>query len=651
MYKEGQMMPQWHEYEKELKEWRDNTANLALMFYNTVAEYKDKTANIYYDGKGWKYASFDEWRIISEEIANGLMNLGIKKSTDICIISPTRVEWAWADIAITICGGCTVSVFPSLSDDEIKFIMNHSEVSYVFTGNVDLQRKIELLWNEIPSLKGCICFEKEYKGDGIKTWNLDAFRITGQKYAEKNPAKLKERILEIKTGDPVNTIYTSGTTGKLKAARYTHADWIGGIWRSQQGQLNGNFMWMNTDIYASIMPFAHVMERTYGYYCMIPRGAAIAFGRGPQFVMEDFQAFKPTVTVVVPRMLDRVLKGIGMKFSETPEGKQAWEWGMSVAAKVVEARKGHDGTIDMTKKHEDVLTGDLRDEYLKAKGAIFDKVHAALGGRMRMFACGGGALLPELHIPWTGMGFYVPNGYGLTETQCGVCVGHQNDIIIGWNAVPNPGMEFKIAEDGECLVKGPGIIREYYKDPESTASSFTPDGFFKTGDILEINNIGIARVVDRKKGIIVMDTGKNVASAKVESFILSDLRIEQAIVIGDGRKFISALIVPYWDALIPVFKSKGILFDENELKYDIINGLNSCYEVGDDLVNHPAVKQIVDEVIGKANKQLADFEQVKKYVILRRKFLQSRDELTATQKLKGKVVGKNFAGEIDSIYR
>ncbi|HPJ34685.1 MAG TPA: AMP-binding protein [Spirochaetota bacterium] len=650
MYKEGQMMPEWHEYEKELKEWRDSTKTLADMFYKTVAEYGDKTGNIYHDGAEWKYVSYNEWKVVSEEIANALLSIGVEKGSDICIIAPTRVEWAWADIAISISGCCTVSIFPTLSDDEIKFIMNHSEVSYVFTGNADLQGKMESLWKDIPTLKGCICFDSGFAGDGNKTWNLDEFRAAGREYAGKNPSGLKERVEQIASEDPVNTIYTSGTTGKLKAARYTHADWIGGIWRSQQGQLNGNFMWMSTDVYGSIMPFAHVMERTYGYYCMVPRGAAIAFGRGPQFIMEDYQAFKPTVTVVVPRMLDRVLKGIGMKFSETPEGKQAWDWAMGVAAKVVEARKGPNGTIDMTVKHEDVLTGELKEEYLKAKAGVYDKVHAALGGNMRMFACGGGALLPELHIPWTGMGFYVPNGYGLTETQCGVCVGHQNDILIGWNAVPNPGMEFKIADDGECLVKGPGVIREYYKDPEATASSFTEDGFFMTGDILEVNNEGIAKVVDRKKGIIVMDTGKNVASAKVESFILSDLRIEQAMAVGDGRKYITALIVPYWDALVPALKSKGVTFDEGALKYDVINGLQTCYEVGDDLVEHPAVQQIVDEVIAKANEKLADFEQIKKYKILKRKFLQSRDELTATQKIKGKIVFKNFSGEIESLY-
>lgn len=651
MYKEGQMMTGWHEYEKELRDWRDNTDNLAIMFYETVKKYSDKTGNIYFDGKEWRYVTFKEWLVISEEIANGLLSLGVGKSTDICIISPTRVEWAWADIAISISGGCTVSIFPTLADDEIKFIINHSEVKYIFTGNIDLQNKIESLWKDLPTLKGCICFDSEYIGDGIKTWNLESFRSAGKKFAKNNPSKLKERTGEIKSGDPVNTIYTSGTTGKLKAARYSHADWVGGIWRSQQGQLDGNFIWTSDDVYGSIMPFAHVMERTYGYYCMIPRGAAIAFGRGPQFIMEDYQAFKPTVTVVVPRMLDRVLKGLEMKFSETPEGKKAWDWGMDVAKRVVEARKEPSGTIDMTKKHEDELTGELREEYIKAKAAIFDKVYGALGGRMRMFACGGGALLPELHIPWTGMGFYVPNGYGLTETQCGVSVGHQNDILIGWNATPNPGMEFKIAEDGECLVKGPGIITEYYRDPESTASTFTDDGFFKTGDILEVNDAGIIRVVDRKKGIIVMDTGKNVASAKVESFILSDMKIEQVLVLGDGRKYITALIVPYWDGIIPALKAKGVKIDEGRLKYDMINGLRTCYEVYDELTEHPAIKNIVEEAVTRANKKLADFEQIKKYTILKRKFLQSRDELTATQKLKGRIVSKNFTGEIENLYK
>ena len=650
MYKEGRMMDGWEDKNRFLAEWRDSTDTLAEMFYKTVDKFGSRPGLMYYSDENWKTLTYSEWASISEEIAATLISLGIKADDNICIMAPTCPEWALSDTGISIAGACTVSIFPSLCDDEMKFILNHSKVKYIFSGNSELAGRAVEAFKDVPSLRGCICFEAGYKGDGEKTWSFEQFREKGKAFAESEPDAVATRLDSISPEDAVNTIYTSGTTGKLKAARYSHRDWVGGIWRSIQNLLDGNFWWDENAVYGSIMPLAHVMERTYGYYCMIATGSCIAMTRGPQFVLEDYQTIKPTCTVVVPRMLDRVLKGVQAKFSASPEGKKLWDWSMDVAKKVVETRTGPTGTIDMSIDHLDDLTGQLREDYIKAKEMVFDKVHMAMGGRIEFLASGGGALLHELHAAWTGMGFYVPNGYGLTETQCGLAVGHANDVKISWNAVPSPGMEMKQDIDGECLVKGLGIITEYYNDPVATAESITEDGFFRTGDIVEFDEYNILKVVDRKKGIIVMDTGKNVAAAKVEAFILSDIRIEQALILGDGRKYIAALIVPYWDAILAGFSEKGISFDSGSCKYELVNGIKTCVEVGDDLVNHPAVEQIVAEAIENANSRLADFETVKKYRILSRKFLQSRDELTPTSKMKSRIIEKNFEKEIDGLY-
>jgi long-chain acyl-CoA synthetase len=515
------------EHARELDEWRESTSTLVDMFFKTANKFSSRPANVFYKDGDWKTVTYEQWKEISEGITAALISHGVKKGDNVCIIAPTAPEWCWADIGIALAGGCTVSIFPTLSAEEIAFILSHSEVTYVFAGNNELMSKVMEIGGSIKNVKGYICFDNSFSGNGKTTWNLSSFREEGKAFIANNPNALKERTGRIKETDPVTMIYTSGTTGKLKAACFTHGDWIGGLWRSIKGQLDGGFWWDENDVYGSIMPLAHVMERTYGYYTMIARGCCIAIGRGPLTVMEDFQAFRPTCTVVVPRMLDRVIKGVAAKFSATPEGEKAWDWAMAVAGRVVDARTRPNGTIDMSVDHLDELTGQLREEYLKAMEIVFAKVHGALGGRMRMLASGGGALLPELHRPWTGMGFFVPNGYGLTETQCGLAVGQANNIRISWNAVMNPGQEYRIEPDGELLVKGKGIITEYYRDADATASGFTADGFFRTGDIVEIDNNGIIRVIDRKKGIIVMDTGKNVAAAKVESLVLADLRLNR----------------------------------------------------------------------------------------------------------------------------
>jgi len=396
---------------------------------------------------------------------------------------------------------------------------------------------------------------------------------------------------------------------------------------------------------------AHIMERTYGMFCIMAVGACLAWGRGPAYVIQDMQEIKPTFMVMVPRMMDRILKGLRQVFGATPEGAKAWDWAIDVACRAVDARIGENGTIDMSINFIDDLTGDIREEYIKAKAAVFDKVNAAMGGSLRCFASGGAALLPELHKPFLGMGFFVANGYGLTETLCGVGVGRGTCVKVSWNAPIAPGIEWCQDDDGELLIKGKGIIKEYYKDPESNQASFTEDGFFRTGDIVEFDENGIFHVVDRKKAIIVMDTGKNVAPAKSEALLMRNILIDQALIIGDGKKYIAALISPNWDEMMRIADAKGIAYDKEKLKYELVNGLNTCVEVGPELYEAEFVRQIIAETVNQANAELADFEQIKKFRIPHRKFLQKYDELTPTSKAKQRVIMANFAEDIESLYQ
>ncbi len=630
--------------------WHDHIDTVPKMFNHTVKHFGNRPANKYMENEEWKEIDYSTWGEISREIAEGLLALEIETGDNIVIISPTCVEWGWTDIGIELAGGCTTTIFPTLSNEDIKFIINHSTVKYVFAGNKELADKVKDLAAETPTVKGIISLKNDCDDDAA-ILNLNKLREMGLELRKASPDLYRNRVESIKPTDAATTIYTSGTTGKLKAARYSHGELTGGIWRCLRNQAMGNVEFNAMDTAFSVMPLAHVMERTYFFFCMITVGACLGYGRGPAFLLQDMQALKPTAMVVVPRMLDRVLKGLTQVFTSTPEGEKLWKWALEVGDRMLDARMSKEQTFDASIDPLDELTGDLKEDYAKAKAMVFDNVHAALGGRFRCLASGGAALLPELHRPFLGMGFYVPNGYGLTETLCGVGVGRANALKVSWNAPIAPGLEWRQEEDGELLLKGVGIIKEYYNDPEATVESFTEDGFFRTGDIVEFDENGIFHVVDRKKSILVMDTGKNVAPAKVEALIMKEIRIDQVLIIGDGKKYITALICPNWDEMMAMLDKQDVEYDKSKLRYELVNGMNVCVEVGGDIAAHPLVYEIAAKAVENANADLADFERVKKFTILPRKFLQSRDEMTATSKTKSRVILKNYADEVEKLYQ
>lgn len=630
--------------------WKDHISTIPQMFDHTVKHLGDNPASIYRAGDTWETITYQEWSVISKEVGHALLSLGFKESDTAAVFSPTCVQWGWADIGIVLAGGCTVSIFPNLSDYDISFIINHSEVKYCFAGTPELANKLQAIKSQLPSLKGIICLTGNFDGDGLETWNIDQFRALGRAYQKINPQALSERYARITPDDPAATLYTSGTTGKLKAARFTHGEVISGIWRSNRGLAMGNKAYKSTEVYLSIMPMAHVMERNHGYWCIIAYGACTAYSRGPSYVIQDMQEIRPTATVLVPRMMDRILKGIKAVFATTPEDEKNWNWAMSVGKRMIDARMTADGVIDLSKNPIKDLDGQLKEDYLRAWELVYKKVLGALGGKMHCLSCGGAALLPDLHSAWVGMGLFVSNGYGLTETLGGVGISRANATKISWSSPICPGIEWKQDIDGELLVKGAGIIKEYYNDPEANATCFTEDGFFRTGDIVEFDENGIFTIVDRKKSIIVLDTGKNVAPAKCEAFLMREILIDQVHILGDGKKYVAALICPNWDEIIRLLDKQCINYDKRNLRYEIVNGMNTCVEVGSDLANHPLTVEIVENAVNAANADLAEFEAIKKYSILSQKFLQRRDELTPTLKKKTHVINKHFADNINALY-
>lgn len=634
-----------------LEKFTKEVKTLPRMFYNTVENFPDRPAMKFKMEGTYVTLSYRGFADIVQEIANGLLSLGINKGTSIGLMAHTSERWGWADFAIQTAGGITVTIYPTLSAGEAAFILKHAEVKLLFAGNSDIAARIKNVWHNLPEMEYIIVMNSDYRGDNPKIINLTQIREKGRIYAVQNPGTLQSRWESLKGDDPSSIIYTSGTTGNLKGSLLTHEDLIGALARSLKHMEIGGYSATYNDVAFSLLPLSHIWERNNSYLAMISVGACIGYAEKPTTLIQDIQQIKPTWVLLVPRLWDRIYAGFKGAFCSSPEGKELFEWAYKVGEKVLEKRIKPNGAIDLTEDPAKYLDENLARDFKKADAMVFSQLRQFLGGNLKIPYSGGGHLPPDLHRNYLVLNFPLLNGWGLTETAAGISHGYPNATKIGWLSKMVPGVEAKLDEDGEILVRGVGIIREYYKDPEETKLAFTEEGWFRTGDIGEFDEEGFLRIIERKKHIIVMDTGKNIAPAKIESKFINSPVIEQVVVLGDNRKFITALLVPAFDMIVYMMREKGLHIDESKLKYAEINGMNTCIEVGEEVVNNPFVKELIAEEVKRINQYLEDYETIKAYRILARKFTEDAGELTPTLKVKRKVIMENYKDLIEDMYR
>lgn len=416
---------------------------------------------------------------------------------------------------------------------------------------------------------------------------------------------------------------------------------------------SGGYMVDENDINLTFLPLSHSYERQCGQMVSINAGCTIAYAEKPQTVVGDLQIFRPTWFCAVPRIFERVYMAIRDVASATPEGKIAFEKALKIGLKVVDARADENGFVDMG-FDLDMMEGlpeELVEEYKWADAAIFSKVRQLLGGNFRVAFSASASLSADLCKVFMAMGIRICEGYGLTETMNAVNFNNIRAILPGSMGPTLYFSEEKLAEDGELLVRGETLFLGYFKDPEATEAAFTEDGFFKTGDIAVLEANDYYRIVDRKKSIMVLDTGKNVPRAKVENKFSTAQYIEQICVVGDDRKFISAIVVPKFEPIIALLKGKGINFDESQIIYHGEGVERICVQVGKDFVENEEVKKLIAIDIDNVNNELENFESIKKHHIANRRFLETLDEVTPTLKNKDKIIIANFADEIDLLYK
>jgi long-chain acyl-CoA synthetase len=589
------------------------------MFHNRAERYQYETCVRFKDQGSYLSISWNEMARRVVNLGLGLISLGVKKGDIVAIFADNRWEWLVADLAILSIGAADAPIYATNSGEEAAYIINDAGAKVCFVSGKDHLERIMNVRSKVKGLKKIITFDGIIVNDK-NTLSLDAVMALGDKAKDKRI--FDERMDEISPEDLATLIYTSGTTGAPKGVMLTHRNFIANVhqcYASHASHLS------HQDEGLAILPWSHSFGRTVGIYLMLHIGAVISLAESFSTVLTNLQEIRPTLICSVPRLFEKMYSGINAGVEKaSPLKQRLFAWARAVAERAV----------DYIVQNRD-MPWTLHVQYDLAEKLVFSKLRTGLGlNRMRIAINGGGPLSVEIDRFFNSIGVPLHNGYGLTETTPVTNVNTFEVFEFGSVGPVVADTQVKIADDGEILIKGPQVMKGYYGRPDDTKACFTVDGWFTTGDIGHVDKRGCLHITDRKKDIIITAGGKNISPQNIENTLVADLLIEQAVVIGEGRKFLSALIVPNFAELVSYAKAQGIAYATNE-----------------DLVKKPEIVQFYDTKIKALMKDYARVEQLRAFRVLPREFSIDSGELTPTLKLKRKVINKHYAEIIESMYK
>ena len=588
--------------------------NLLEVFLQSAEEMGDRPCLKFKDNGRWKNLSWVQVEERVKAIALGLKALGVKKGDNVAIFSETRVEWTLCDLAILSLGAVTVPIYQSNTAEQVSYILQDSESGVVIVENKDLYQKVRqgrppkkiiLMTGKVEGDKNALTLEK------IESLGLGDDQ-------EGDEQGWRKGIEAIHPSDMATFVYTSGTTGPPKGVMLTHGNFLAEL----EGCLR-TFDITLRDTGLLFLPLAHIFARVMQFF-QLRVGCVHAYAESIDKLIDNLGEVKPHFFASVPRIFEKVHERILQQVEEgSPLKKAVFSWATAVGRDIGR------------KRQEKGLIGPLLllQEQL-ASFLVFRKLRQKLGGRLRYAVSGGAPLSKEIGEFFYSTGVKILEGYGLTETTAAINCNTPRHFRFGTVGRAVHGIEEKIAPDGEILVKGPMIFEGYYKNPEATREVLTADGWFKTGDIGEIDADGFLKITDRKKDIIVTAAGKNIAPQNIEKFLKTVPFISQVVVHGDRRKYLSALVTLNHEPIEEYARSTGIDF-------------GSFHE----LAKHPKVFNMVKRAIDEKNKKMASFETIKRFAILENDFSQESGELTPTLKVKRKFVSEKYRDVLDKLYQ
>lgn len=598
------------------------------------------------DGKVATITYAELWRVV-KELASGLMALGVVKGDRVALMAHTSPDWMRTDYSILSAAGITVCIYPTQSREEMEYILNDSGSKIVFVQGEDNLEKALAVKGKVKGLEKIVMMEDEFSSSDSMVIDFKTLREMGISLLAKDKYEFEKRWRSVELTDKMTIVYTSGTTGMPKGAVHTHFS----INAAANRDLRIVPEYRDDDVLMSFLPLAHTYERECGHTSAMLAAVPIAYS-SPKTIVEDFQIFKPSVFMSVPRIYERVYMAMREQASKSKVKKFIFDRALATGLKVIEKRADENGFVDMSEGID--LTSGIG-KWLGFKFHLYDKilfskVRQLLGGRYRFAFSAAGSLPAELCKVFMAMGIRIIEGYGATETCNTINLNKLHRILPGSVGPVCVGVEGRVAEDGEWQVRGDNMITEYWNNPEATKDAFTADGFYKTGDIVEMLADGYIKIVDRKKGLMVLDTGKNVAANKIESKFSISRWVELVFPVGSERKYVTALVIPRFETLIDYYNTNNIPYDKSKLVF-VEDPAPMCVEVGEDFIATDVLKKLVDEDIQRVNTELEEYERIKNYTILRRKLTQDDGEMTPTLKVKRKVVLDKYKDLIDAMYK
>jgi long-chain acyl-CoA synthetase len=566
------------------------------------------------DGR-WVNISAAEFVGRVKDVALGLAALGIRPGDRIALLSENRPEWSIADMAILSLGAINVPIYTTQAVDQIEFILADSGARAIFISNRRLFRHARPALNS-RHLEHLIFFDDDVAEDVDRAIELEDLERSGKEQAEQRPEAFEAYLHAVRPDDLATIIYTSGTTGEPKGVMLTHNNFISNVLTITKGLPIGN-----TDTALSVLPLSHIFERA-GFYIFCYNGVSVYYAASFDQVGDNLREVRPTVMTAVPRLFEKVYHRIVKKgMAEKGLKRKIFTRSMKVGTRVGE----------LTDAQRRIPTR-LRLQQRLASKLVFSKWREGVGGRLRYFVSGGAPLAPALSYSYISAGIPILQGYGATET-CIVCANRPDNNHVGSVGIPFEGIELRIADDGEILVRGPNVMRGYYGQPEAT-EAVMKDGWFATGDVGHLDKEGRLYITDRKKDLFKLSNGKYVAPQLIESLLKESEFVSQVVVVGAGRKQPAALIVPDWENL-------------NQALSDTRENLPKDRA---ELSKHPTAVKIVHRDVSALTSSLADYERIRRVALLPNEFSIDSGELTPTLKVKRRVIDERYNDLIEGLY-
>ena len=590
----------------------------AVLRANAVT-YRKKTAISYKKRGEFLSLTFEKFYERVLMLARGLRKAGMVPGDNVAIFSENRLGWAISDFGIQCGGGVVVPIYATNTGKQAAYILNHCGAKIVFCSTRGQYEKLLSVKNEIPNVELVISYDRFMGDRSFPVFTQYQLSELSTPLSDEDLQQTNEQIDNIKPDDLLTIIYTSGTTGDPKGVLLTHRN----VMINAEYGANQLGMPLQNMTTLAFLPLSHVFERTGGYYVTLLSGNHIAFAENVAAVLENMAEIRPTSMISVPRLFEKIYSRIYENVHlATPLRKALFHRAVEVGREYV------------NKKH---ITGEplgvLKLKYRFLDWLVFRKIRDRFGGRLTYFLCGGAPLDKTINEFMWIIGLPVFCAYGLTETSPGVTISSAGAVRFDSVGKAFRETELKLADDGELLVKGPQVMKGYFKNEEATRDCFD-DGWFKTGDIARIDNEGFVYIVDRKKEIIVTAGGKNIAPQPIENELKLDKYISQAIVFGDRKPYLVALLTPNIERIINLAREEKIPYIDIE-----------------ELVSHSRIKEVYAERIAALNANYPSYKTIKSFAVIARDFSIEEGELTPTLKMKRKIIYEKYQSIIDELYR